>query len=87
MYLWTQKAEDDFRARHPGIKEKDVYRRAGQPATYDGKPLQSKEIANAFKMRGWIVEKSANKPAYQPKAVRAEWEEWKKRFKESVKHA
>lgn len=86
MYLWTQKAEDDFRARHPRAREKDILRRAGEPATYDGQPLKVGEIANAFKMRGWIVmqkkEKAKKKKQQTNKYAQLSWLEWQRRFKE-----
>lgn len=62
-YLWTQKAEDDYRRRHPGIREKDVLRRAGHEATYDGRPASTcgESILLAFRMRGWIEKETTRK--------------------------
>lgn len=81
MYLWTQKAEDDFRTRHPEANEKNIKRRAGQPATYDGKPV-TVTIASAFKMRGWIVEEKQNKKSKAKKKEQALWSQWQKRINE-----
>ena len=68
MYVWTQKAEDDFRRRHPNIREKDVLRRAGEAATYDGKPIGTGEIQRAFQMRGWVVNKARYKKDFNQSA-------------------
>ena len=52
-YLWSKKAEEDYRRRHPSAREKDIRRKAGQEAKYDGKPVKG-EVLRAFRMRGWI---------------------------------
>jgi len=65
-YIWTQKAEDDFVARHPNVNRRKILRKAGEPAMYDGKPLKTGSISRAFKMRGWI-EQVVKKKAEMPK--------------------
>ena len=58
MYVWTDKAEKDYRARHP----KSICKRiAGEVATYDGAPVNG-TFLNAFAMRGWIRKSTEQKP-------------------------
>ena len=82
MYLWTQKAEDDFRTRHPHIREKDVKRRAGEPATYDGATLKTGEVSRAFQMRGWISSVKDKKKEKAKKKEQMLWSQWQKRMNE-----
>lgn len=59
MYVWTDKAERDYRLRHPGEKCKRI---AGDVATYDGAPVINDTVRNAFAMRGWIRKSTESKP-------------------------
>lgn len=56
VYVWTAKAEAEYRSRHPG---KECERIAGEEALYDGRPLL-RDYAEAFRERGWI--KSDSEP-------------------------
>jgi hypothetical protein len=67
VYVWTKKAEAEYRSRHPG---KECERIAGEEALYDGRPLL-RDYAEAFRERGWI--KSDSEPAkimQRPRRVR-----------------
>lgn len=50
MYVWTKKAEADYRAKWPDSPCKRI---AGREALYDGKKLTSTDIP-AYQERGWI---------------------------------
>jgi hypothetical protein len=50
MYVWTEKAEADYRAKWP---DSPCKRLAGQEAKYDGKAL-SGIVIPAYMERGWI---------------------------------
>ena len=58
MYVWTKKAETDYRARYPHRKNE---RKEGTQALWEGKEL-SKSFVEGYAERGWIVEMVANKP-------------------------
>jgi hypothetical protein len=67
VYVWTAKAEAEYRRRHPG---RECERIAGEEALYDGRPLL-RDYAEAFRERGWI--KSDSEPAkimQRPRRVR-----------------
>lgn len=52
MYVWTAKAEADYKEKWPGQPCKRI---AGQEALYDGRPLSSIGIViPAYQERGWI---------------------------------
>lgn len=53
MYVWTKKAEQEFRARHPHRKNN---RKSGTVALWDGKPLEDESIVEGYALKGWIVE-------------------------------
>lgn len=50
MYVWTQKAERDFKTKYP---RRACQRKAGTEATYDGRKLTSQFVV-AYTERGWI---------------------------------
>lgn len=50
MYVWTEKAEADYREKWPDSPCKRI---AGREALYDGKKLTSTAIP-AYRERGWI---------------------------------
>jgi hypothetical protein len=54
VWVWTAKAEAEYRSRHPG---KECERIAGEEALYDGRPLL-RDYAEAFQERGWIKDDS-----------------------------
>jgi 3-oxoacyl-[acyl-carrier-protein] synthase III len=58
MYVWTKKAETDYRAKHPHRKNE---RKAGTKALWYGEEL-SNSFVEGYAERGWIVEMVANKP-------------------------
>lgn len=59
MYVWTQKAEDDYRAKHPAGPCKRI---AGEEATYDGRPVTGGSFYQAYAMRGWLRKSDIKKP-------------------------
>ena len=61
MYVWTQKAVDDYAIRHPHVRLNNIPRKVGEEATYDGKKLGSGEIQKAYLKRGLIKEISTKK--------------------------
>lgn len=61
MYVWTQKAIDDYAIRHPHVKLDRIPRKVGEEATYDGEKLRSGEIQKAYLKRGLIKEVTAKK--------------------------
>jgi hypothetical protein len=67
MYVWTKKAETDYRAKHPHRKNE---RKAGTPALWYGKEL-SKSFVESYAERGWIIEIVQNKakPAKKKKKI------------------
>lgn len=54
MWVWTAKAEAEYRRRHP---DKECERVEGAEAFYDGRPLL-RDYAEAFQERGWIKDDS-----------------------------
>lgn len=52
MYVWTKKAETDYRAKHPHRKNE---RKAGTEALWENKPLD-RTIVEGYAERGWICE-------------------------------
>jgi hypothetical protein len=50
MYVWTAKAEREFKAKYP---RRVCQRKAGTEATYDGKKL-TRQFVIAYAERGWI---------------------------------
>ena len=52
MYVWTKKAEQDYRAKHPHRKNE---RKAGTEALWENKPLD-RTIVEGYAERGWICE-------------------------------
>lgn len=63
MYVWTAKAERDYRAKWG--PEHPCKRRAGQPATYGGSTVIQTTIAKAYAERGWIEIAQEKKPAME----------------------
>ncbi len=54
MLVWTKKAEDDFRRKHPG---RPCERVAGQTATWEGKELRKgSSVALGYREHGWVAE-------------------------------
>lgn len=51
MYVWTHKAENDFKAKYPGRK---VTRIAGDTVTWEGKVLECGCILDGYIERGWV---------------------------------
>lgn len=73
MYIWTQKAIDDYAIRHPHVRLDKIPRKVGEEATYEGKKLGSGEIQKAYLERGLIKEVKAKKRAIRipaPKKAR-----------------
>jgi len=52
MYVWTKKAETDYRAKHPHRKNE---RKAGTQALWYGEEL-SQSFVESYAERGWICE-------------------------------
>ena len=58
--VWTQQAEDDFRAKWPGRKCERV---AGTEATYHGHTItKASSVYAPFAMRGWLKAEDEQKP-------------------------
>ena len=51
MFVWTEKAEEAYRARHPHRKNE---RKAGTLVTWEGQELQSGTILQGYQSRGWV---------------------------------
>ncbi|SDO85838.1 hypothetical protein [Selenomonas ruminantium] len=53
--VWTEKAEQEYAARHPGKRNQ---RKAGTQVIYDGKPvavsMSDSAVFRAYKARGWV---------------------------------
>lgn len=82
MYVWTKKAEQHYRQRHPHRKNEW---KAGTPALWYGKEL-SKSFVEGYAERGWIAEiveskKKAAKTTAEARRIAKEEErarKWKK---------
>lgn len=82
MFVWTQKAEDDFRAKYP---RRPLLRKAGHEVIWEGQPLKTGSILDGYISRGWIAEngkiKRAAKPICNPAKtmpMREQVSKWKK---------
>ena len=53
MYVWTKKAEREYRERHPHRKNE---RKAGTVVTWEGKELGTCTILEGYASRGWVAE-------------------------------
>lgn len=53
MYVWTTKAEEDFRIKYP---QRPLLRKAGHEVIWEGKPLLAGTILDGYISRGWIAE-------------------------------
>jgi hypothetical protein len=82
VYVWTKKAEQHYRQRHPHRKNEW---KAGTPALWYGKEL-SKSFVEGYAERGWIAEiveskKKAAKTTAEARRIAKEEErarKWKK---------
>jgi hypothetical protein len=82
VYVWTKKAEQHYRQRHPHRKNEW---KAGTPALWYGKEL-SKSFVEGYAERGWIAEiveskKKAAKTTAEVRRIAKEEErarKWKK---------
>jgi hypothetical protein len=61
MYVWTKKAESDYREKWG--PDRPCKRVAGQPATYGSSTVIQSVIARAWQERGWIKQVDEVKPA------------------------
>lgn len=82
MFVWTKKAEDDFRAKYP---QKPLARKAGHEVIWEGQPLEKGSILDGYIARGWIAKNGKilreEKPNYNPGKVmpmREQVSKWKK---------
>ena len=53
MFVWTEKAEEAYRAKYPHRKNE---RKSGTVATWEGQELQSGTILQGYYSRGWVKE-------------------------------
>ena len=53
MYVWTKKAETDFRAKYP---HRPLLRKAGHEVIWEGRPILAGTILDGYISRGWIAE-------------------------------
>lgn len=63
MFVWTKKAEDDFRAKYP---KRPLLRKEGHEVIWEGKPLGIGSIMDGYIARGWIAEDGKIKRAAKP---------------------
>ena len=52
MFVWTEKAEKEYRARHPHRKNE---RQAGTVVMWEGRELQGGAILQGYASRGWVA--------------------------------
>ena len=59
MFVWTEKAERDYRIKYPHRKNEH---KAGEVVKWDGKILEIGSILEGYAERGWIREQEEEKP-------------------------
>jgi hypothetical protein len=58
MYVWTKKAETDYRAKYPHRKNE---RKAGGVIKWDGRVLEAGTILDGYIARGWVCKVNEQK--------------------------
>lgn len=59
MYIWTEKAERDYRMRYPHRKNE---RKAGTVVKWEGRDLTVGSILDGYASRGWVRKADEDKP-------------------------
>lgn len=66
MFVWSKKAEQDYRTRHPHRKNE---RKAGSVIMWEGRELKAGTILDGYASRGWVYKMAAERPHNKERLV------------------